>query len=212
MRRVRFPLDGQLPSESWVVLHDGHAWVDRRFLNHQWVRHENDIEVVLEPQSRLETIVGGHEGPDVEFKRELPQDVDSDKRTVMKTVGAFANGGGGTVTFGITDDELVLGLPAASIRKSIDRLVDLVERWVEPIPDTEFETIELEGTSDVVLLMTVRGGQATPYCVGRPSEERRVYVRRHGHTRPANQRELRAIVEKTVPREQGSPYGGLYFR
>jgi len=210
--RVRFPLDRQLQPESWVVLHDGGSWVDRRFLNHQWVRRENDVEVILEPQSRLESLMGGHEGADIEFKRELPKDNDADKRTLMKTVGAFANGGGGTIAFGITDDELVLGLPATSVRKSIDRLVDLVERWVEPIPETTFETIELEGSSDVVLLLTVRSGQATPYCVGRPSEERRVYIRRHGHTRPANQRELRAIVVKTVPREQSPPYGGLYFR
>jgi hypothetical protein len=75
---------------------------------------------------------GGGEGPQLEYKRQLPADA-GQKRAMSKTVAAFATGDGGTMVFGIDPDELT-GYRARrrGPEKLRDRLYDLVHRTVVP--------------------------------------------------------------------------------
>lgn len=76
----------------------------------------------------------------MEFKQEIPV-AEPTKGKAMKTVCAFANGDGGSLLFGITDDYEVVGLPKAKISRFKDALSDLVDAWVEPTPSYTFEVL-----------------------------------------------------------------------
>ena len=45
----------------------------------------------------------------LEYKEKLPDNT-TEKRTVFKTIVAFANGDGGSMLFGVTDDGTIAGL------------------------------------------------------------------------------------------------------
>jgi Putative DNA-binding domain len=64
-----------------------------------------DIELPDDPEAEIQALLSQGEGQQIEFKRQLPQDTTESKRTVFKTVAAFANGYGGNMVFGIEKDE-----------------------------------------------------------------------------------------------------------
>src|SRR4029077_13708038 len=117
-----------LPPGAWVVLRRGNEWLDRKFLSWPYVRREQGgVEFHIEPSTRLEVLVTRGEDPTTELKEGLPGEGDAAVRTVMKTVAAFANGGGGTIVFGVTDDLEVVGISKQdSGPKARDRLTGLV--------------------------------------------------------------------------------------
>jgi hypothetical protein len=63
-----FPLDGGLPGGAWVLLRRRVDWIDRRFLTPPW-SHGADagVEVIVDPQSKLEIFLANREGPRAEF-------------------------------------------------------------------------------------------------------------------------------------------------
>ncbi len=89
MRRVRLPLPGGVPPGAWVALHRDRELIDRRILDPTWGVTGVDVDVA--PVTRVEVWINGGERDTVEFKRELPAQLDR----VMRTVAAFANGDGG---------------------------------------------------------------------------------------------------------------------
>ena len=129
-----FQLDGGLPAGAWVLLRRRAEWIDQRFLTPPW-SHGADagVEVIVDPQSKLEIFLANREGPQVEFKREVPTD-DESKKGVMKTVCAFANGAGGSILFGITNEYEVVGIPSAAIDRVKDQLTQMMSPGWNPCP------------------------------------------------------------------------------
>lgn len=191
---VTFPLPEGLPPGAWVVVRGGSEWLDRRFLAWPWSRgQEAGVTVEVPAKTKLEAFLAACESDTVEFKQEIPE-AESTKAKVMKTVCAFANGSGGSLLFGITDDYEVIGLPAAKASKHQDTLADLVDAWVEPTPTYSFEVLPVEGTERVVIELIVNTGQAL-FGSSKPNEPRRVYVRHHSRSVPARVREIEGIVQ-----------------
>jgi hypothetical protein len=189
-----FPLDGGLPAGAWVLLRRRAAWIDQRFLTPPW-SHGADagVEVIVDPQSKLEIFLANREGPRAEFKREVPTD-DESKKGVMKTVCAFANGAGGSILFGITNEYEVIGIPSAAIERVKDQLTQMIDSWVEPMPGVEFDVIPIEGVPEKAVLEVVIEPGASLHGCARGPEPARPYIRHYAITVPATPREIEAIV------------------
>lgn len=192
---VVIPLVNGLPPGAWVVVRAGSEWLDRRFLTWPWSRRqEPGVTVEVQAKTKIDAYIAARENDAVEFKQEIPEQ-DSTKAKAMKTVCAFANAGGGSLLFGITDDYEVVGLPEAKANRYVDTLAELVDAWVEPVPAYSFEILPIEGTPMVVIELTISAGFAL-FGSSKPNEPRRVYVRHHSRSVPARVREIEAIVQR----------------
>lgn len=148
----------------------------------------------------LEALVLSGEGPGIEFKRELPGGDRESRRKVARTVAAFANGEGGSVVFGVrNEDGAVVGLPSAEITQDAeDAVTDFVSKLVTRLPSYTWERHELdEQPGRIVLVLVVDRGESPPYGVdpGNP----RYYVRRGATTFPASSEQVRALARSRPP-------------
>lgn len=50
-----------------------------------------------------------------------------------KTISAFANTNGGTLLFGVADDDTIIGLPDAEA--DAEKISEIIKTHLEPIPD-----------------------------------------------------------------------------
>jgi ATP-dependent DNA helicase RecG len=108
----------------------------------------------------LETLAGGGEGPQVEFKRSIGQRTDA-----AKTACAMFNGVGGFVLFGVNDDGEVVGQDIG--RDTIDDVVRELRR-IEPAVPIEPEVVPLE-SGRAVIALRVPGAHGGPFTYdGRP--------------------------------------------
>ena len=205
---VGFAFKEGLPSGTWVLLRKGDEWIDRRFLSVPYARgNEAGVEIIVDPLSRLEGLVGSRERQHVEFKVQLPKD-DESKFKVMKTVCAFANGEGGSLLVGVDDDRNIIGVPEPSVDRMRDQLTQMVGSWVEPRPTGNMEALPISDSDRVVLEYVVDAGTELYGC-GRPGEARTPYVRHHGITEKATVAEISAIVRSRTP---GAPTGPYFLR
>jgi hypothetical protein len=198
---VQLPLSHALPSRPWVALHLDKELLDRRYLDASSA--QPGVEVEVDAATRLAVLITGGEGPTIEFKRELPG---TDPRAAMKTVAAFANGGGGTIAFGVNDEGAVIGLNEPSLRKSADRLTNLIRDYVHPLPLYEIDVLEAEQ----VLLVDVQASPLTPYGVGTDEREVVYYLRRGANSFPATPADVRLMVHAREP--VADRYNPLPFR
>jgi hypothetical protein len=191
--KAKFDLDRGLPPGTWVLLCKGVDWIDRRFLSVPWARvSEAGVEVIPDAATRLEALVGGREREQVEFKRQLPK-ADADKRQVMKSVCAFANGNGGSLLVGVDDDRELIGLEPQAVAKVRDQLTQMVSTWIEPKPAINFQDLQVPDSERLGLEIQVQPGVALYGC-GRPGETRVPYVRYHGICERASTNEITSIV------------------
>jgi predicted HTH transcriptional regulator len=108
-------------------------WLDYRAIGEyaaaDLARAGVDVEVPDDPESEIEALLSQGEGLQIEFKRQLPGDSADSKRTVFKTIAAFANGHGGSIVFGVEKDEAtVCGLDEAEFITARDRLTQIAAR------------------------------------------------------------------------------------
>jgi len=192
IHEVRLPLDPALASGAWLALHRDQELLDRRILDPSW--GARDIDVEIDASTRVELLISGGENASTEFKAQLPSD---DAQQVMKTVAAFANGGGGTIVFGVDDEGRAVGLSHGHARAGLDRLTNLVTDWVRPLVDFNLELVEFNGREMVVV--DVKAGANTPYGVGTTDRKVAYYIRRGATTFPAAPAEVRAFVRSRVP-------------
>jgi hypothetical protein len=208
---VDFPIPNGLPRDPWVLVRNGGRWLDRRFLSGQYPRvNEPGVEFVVEPTTRLQALVAAREGPEVDFKEEIPPDRDKDILRVAKTVSAFANETGGVLLFGVNDDEEIVGISSHGLDTTKNRLTSLMSTWVDPRPTITFEEFPIEGApTRMVLGMRVERGDDVPYGAAKPGDTPRFYIRNHSQSVPARPREVQRIVQSRNPPEQGNPFGTL---
>ena len=205
---LKFPLPDGLPSGAWVVLKRCSEWIDRKFLN--WPNTlvpDPSVKVVVEPMNQLESLVAAGEGPNIEFKVELPDDTAS-RRKVSRTLAAFANGEGGHLLFGVDNDGQVLGLPTVSTTQvAQDAITNFIRSLVTPLPNFSVHCIPLDESSGRgVIVVKLEAGDAPPYGVG--PENPQYYVRRGATTFPASADVVRALaLSRPVVANSGSIFG-----
>lgn len=67
----------------------------------------------------------------------------------LKSVSAFANGEGGTLIFGISDDDQIVGL--ADAKGDAERISEEVKSKLDPAPAVNLELKEADGKALVLL-------------------------------------------------------------
>lgn len=190
------PLPEGVPEGGWVALHDGRQLIDSRGLDPAG-RLADDVEHYVEPGTRIEALISRGEGAMLEFKRELPSE---DPRKVLKTIAAFSNGQGGTILFGVTDEQEIVGLGGTLDRDAIDRLTLVISDHVHPHPHFEIAPVAVGDT--IVLVVDVWPGPDTPYGIGTNDRKLTYYVRRGGNSSPARPEDIRHSVKTRIPTDQ----------
>jgi predicted HTH transcriptional regulator len=105
----------------------------------------------------------------------------------MRTVAAFASGGGGTVLFGVADDAEVVGIEAIARDELMLAVGSMIRNTIEPEPPHELRTVQWR--DKMVLLVEVSAGGRW-YAVNPVKPE--FYVRRGASTVPARVDEIAA--------------------
>lgn len=214
-QRTQLEIPHGLPDDPWVLIKFGGHWLDRRSLTDGYGRGpEPGVVFVPDAKTPLDALIASHENPEVEFKRDpTEQSVDSEVLRVMKTVAAFANQVGGVLLFGVDNDEKVYGIPKSSFDAVTDRLTSLVTTWVSPRPEFRFEEHPTElGPETIVIGLRVDPGEDVPFVAGKPSGERKPYIRPYSQSIPAGPRDVKQMVLSRIPPPQvsslfkGRPY------
>ena len=109
----------------------------------------------------------------------------------LKSVSAFANGEGGTLVFGITDDDQVVGLENAE--QDAELISEAIKTKLDPIPTINLEFQEVEGKK--LILLHIASGDETPYYyIG--DKQRVAFIRIGNESVVADRIQLRNLVLK----------------
>ena len=77
----------------------------------------------------------------------------------LKSVSAFANGGGGCLLFGIADDDTIIGLTDA--KTDAEFISQKIKERIDPMPQIDLKIERVEDKE--LLILHVHGGEDTPY-------------------------------------------------
>ncbi len=109
---------------------------------------EADLEYLLENKVR--------EGKDIEYKRSLPGNADSDKKEFLADVTSFANTNGGHLIYGIEETggvpTAILGLTVPDLDAAIQRLESLIRDGLQPrLTGVQIKAILLAGGTHAIV-------------------------------------------------------------
>ena len=193
-----FVLPEDLAGGALLVLSGDGRWYDYRQLGRFLTSDDPSIERVG-GGSELESLIYAGEGSGIEFKSELPRADKVERSTMLKTVAAFANGGGGTLLFGVADDGTIVGLDVSDFDDAIQWLTNVVQDSVDPPPAFDITAIQRE---DVIVLALDVAASTMVHALGRERPE--FYVRRAASTFPARRDELVALIQARTQRRDGN--------
>ena len=109
----------------------------------------------------------------------------------LKSVSAFANGEGGTLIFGISDDDHIVGLTDA--KGDAERISEEIKSKLDPVPAVNLELKDTDGKT--LVLLHVYPGQETPYYyIG--DKQRIAFIRIGNESVAADRTQLKALVLK----------------
>ena len=109
----------------------------------------------------------------------------------LKSVSAFANGEGGTLIFGISDDDQIVGLENAE--QDAELISEAIKTKLDPIPTIQLEFQEIDGKK--LILLHIASGDETPYYyIG--DKQRIAFTRIGNESVVADRIQLRNLVLK----------------
>lgn len=193
--------EGAASQYWWLVLSEGHHWLDRR--NAEGLsRSELHLDrVSLAPDEEVEAWISIGECGVLEFKRELPEPRANAK--VCRTVAAFANGRGGTIVFGIDPDEATISQIPDRYDLARDRLTNIIEGNLTEVPP--FEIRRLDTAAGLVIAVEIGTGESPPYGVDR--QKPIFYIRSNATTLPATAEQVRRLARSSHEQlSRGFPY------
>ena len=87
----------------------------------------------------------------------------------LKSVSAFANGIGGVLLFGVSDDDELVGLADA---KHVSEVIsEQIKQKLDPVPQTILE-LHSDGGKDFILLKVIAGQEVPYYYVADGDQDR----------------------------------------
>ncbi len=122
------------------------------------------IHQIMQLIGRLDAhVADDFEGQDLDFKQWSDKTEDNVRKMVEYAI-CMANGGGGSVVFGIADrvkghGKTILGVPADL---DIESFHDRIYEETQPSLSAEFDLVELDYGTGQLLIMTVQG-KGGPY-------------------------------------------------
>jgi predicted HTH transcriptional regulator len=128
-------------------------------------------------RTELDDLIAKGESNNLEFKRSL-----SSAHRIARTLAAFANGSGGILLIGVSDDGKILGV-ASEIRE-IRKLEEASDQLVEPALAISYETLSPDGRK--ILVVTVLQSNEKPHYAVDESGKRIIYVRSRDKSVPTN--------------------------
>ncbi|MFZ1925228.1 MAG: ATP-binding protein, partial [Solirubrobacteraceae bacterium] len=165
-RQIRLPIPVGLGAGAWLALHRDRELLDRRILDP--ARGGKDFRCRgrrLHARRAADQQRGAGNG---RVQARTPR---SGPAKVMKTVAAFANGGGGAILFGVEDDGEIVGVGEQYTRRTLDRLTSMISDWVRPLPGFECTMVDVRGHG--VIAINVASGSAAPSCRRRNAQWQR---------------------------------------
>lgn len=110
-------------------------------------------------------------------------------RSWLKSVSAFANGSGGMLIFGVSNDNILAGLENA--KTVSEKISEIMKSKMDPVPDFQLEIHRQSGKDFIIL--RIASGQETPYYyVGDGNHI--AYVRIGNESVPADSITLKRLV------------------
>ena len=110
----------------------------------------------------------------------------------LKSVSAFANGGGGVLIFGVGDDDRVVGLE--NPEADAETISECIKSKLDPVPEIKMEFKDVEGKR--LIFLSVASGQETPYYyIG--DRQRLAFVRVGNESVVADRLQLKSLVMKS---------------
>ena len=117
----------------------------------------------------------------------------------LKSVSAFANGGGGALIWGVSDNDEVVGLVDA--KDDAEFISEAIKTKLDPVPviNLEFKVVD----EKQLVILYVNAGQETPYYyIG--DKQRLAYVRIGNESVVADRLQLKSLVMKGAGRTYDS--------
>lgn len=109
----------------------------------------------------------------------------------LKSVSAFANGEGGTLIFGVSDDDQIVGL--VDSEGDAEKISEEIKSKLDPVPAVNLESKEVDGKK--LILLHVFPGQETPYYyIG--DKQRLAFVRVGNESVVTDRIQLKSLVLK----------------
>lgn len=107
-----------------------------------------------------------------------------------KSISAFANTSGGTLIFGVTDDDTVVGLNDA--KSDSEKISEIIKHRITPLPSYSLDFHETDDHK-VVIILNVNKGEETPYYyIG--DGNMTAYIRSGNQSIPAPTEVMRRLV------------------
>src|SRR5574344_959675 len=125
----------------------------------------------------------------VEFKLTSP----SEDHKWLKTVVAFCNGNGGTIVFGIKDSTCtIVGISREEQFTLADGICDTISQTITPqiVPSITYQNID----GKLLLFVTIRHGQNTPYYIKKEGPVDGVYIRVGATSRRAEEERVKELI------------------
>lgn len=107
----------------------------------------------------------------------------------LKTISAFANGVGGTLVFGITDNDEVIGLD--DIKSNSEFISQKIKERIEPLPEVIMELHSIDN-KELLTVKVVPGTETPYYYIGDGKME--TFIRVGNESVSANATELKRLV------------------
>lgn len=151
----------------------------------------SDVGVkMIRNEAELQSIIGGGETEEVEFKRQLDLESAAGKSEFIKDVVALANAARHTsfLLVGVDDDGTLLGVQPLNAQ----RLQQIVDTYIQPALSLMIYSLALEVSKNLSVQIVEVRPRSKPYRVAKPTEKlvlHEVYVR-HG-----------AMVVRATPEE-----------
>ncbi len=118
---------------------------------------------------------------------------ESSVKSWLKTVSAFANTKGGALIFGVSDDDVVVGLD--DCQSNLKRIEEIVKKNLDPSPYIVLEIFSEDDKNFIVF--QVFSGEKTPYYLV-DGDYRAVYVRVGTENLPATRSQIKRLVLKQI--------------
>lgn len=107
-----------------------------------------------------------------------------------KSISAFANGNGGFLLFGISDDDEIIGLH--NPEKDAEKISEIIKARITPIPEFNLSFVK-EANGEVIIVLNVYKGDETPYYYS-ADNAMEAYIRVGNESVKATSTEMKRLV------------------